>query len=100
IRDFHVTGVQTCALPISDIDLVLSVERTSSDTEISFGLAVLPIGSTTRELVTSTRPVASGVNLRISNAVLGGSSRSLESSSSDRSEERRVGKECRSQWSR
>src|SRR5215213_11347538 len=57
IRDWSVTGVQTCALPIS---------ASSS-----------PVGS------------CSATTMRVS---LGGCS-------SRRSEERRVGKECRSRWS-
>src|SRR6266511_4847128 len=58
IRDFHVTGVQTCALPISPLSPALSV-------------------SSRRSIVPPMRccvPTA-------------------------RSEERRVGKECRSRWS-
>src|SRR5215475_15799063 len=57
IRDFHVTGVQTCALPIS---------RTSPD-DWRTNKARPPVGA------------ASVVSAR--------------------SEERRVGKECRSRWS-
>src|SRR5690606_40898746 len=72
IRDFHVTGVQTCALPISaDISA-----NSSHDT---------PSGSLTRmPCCTALRPpdiiTSDGLSLR------------------SRSEERRVGKECRSRW--
>src|SRR5207302_6949185 len=67
IRDFHVTGVQTCALPISSG----------------------PVGQTNARISAWHRHVGparerSGVNLVDSSA---------------RSEERRVGKECRSRWS-
>src|SRR5215208_8102304 len=58
IRDGHVTGVQTCALPIS------------------------PTWSGACSSATRSRP-----SIRV------------ESASSSRSEERRVGKECRSRWS-
>src|SRR5690606_40327298 len=68
IRDFHVTGVQTCALPIS------------CATCGHCGGRDFPACSCSRR---------------------GGSSRSPRSSGSAprRSEERRVGKECRSWWS-
>src|SRR6266436_7639953 len=59
IRDVAVTGVQTCALPIS---------------------SALP----TPRRPSSSRPCA----------------RSWSIASASRSEERRVGKECRSRWSR
>src|SRR5690606_40925513 len=58
IRDFHVTGVQTCALPIS-----CELTRTSK--------------CKANSLVNAER----------------------NSSEKSRSEERRVGKECRSRWS-
>src|SRR5690625_1225497 len=60
IRDGHVTGVQTCALPISAL---ARPSRTKATT---------------------------------SSATSGGSSASI---SAGRSEERRVGKECRCRWS-
>src|SRR5215475_14305106 len=66
IRDFHVTGVQTCALPIS----CASSGRRRPLSRIS-------TGSPVRRL----RPQPNGVPM------------------SRRSEERRVGKECRSRWS-
>src|SRR5690606_39938057 len=66
IRDFHVTGVQTCALPI----LAVVIARLIS----TFGLD-------------SFDPEAQAA---LRQAVV-----ELD----DRSEERRVGKECRSRWS-
>src|SRR5256885_6945236 len=84
IRDYKVTGVQTCALPILD-DAVLPAaggrlqaagdvgpEADAAGAEID-GPEVGPIGAADRA---AAGPVA-GV----------------------RSEERRVGKECRSRWS-
>src|SRR2546427_8837919 len=71
IRDLTVTGVQTCALPISN--------RSASDG------ARNPRPAETRHApwwVSSSAP-----------------SRGLTTAESPRSEERRVGKECRSRWS-
>src|SRR5690606_40436219 len=62
IRDFHVTGVQTCALPISRMFAII--------TPLAFLLVVL---------VMIAPKFVSGAP--------------------ERSEERRVGKECRSRWS-
>src|SRR5690606_40513782 len=78
IRDFHVTGVQTCALPISELAQVLSAfERCQSD--------AAPI------LVTVTGPPGIGKS-RLRREVLS------RASVQARSEERRVGKGCRSRW--
>src|SRR5690606_39514700 len=73
IRDFHVTGVQTCALPISE---PLEVRGAQFDDEVvgDDGPVAVPDG---------------GVVVALP----------LERSR-DRSEERRVGKECRPVWSR
>src|SRR5690606_40003643 len=62
IRDFHVTGVQTCALPISK--LVIALVRSPPNINTS-----IPLTRGDRHLL-------------------------------GRSEERRVGKECRYRWSR
>src|SRR5690606_40112711 len=79
IRDFHVTGVQTCALPIyfSNKDFVTLLTKTSvhwadSNTAIvsSKGLSCLSSHSASGNIPSIT----------------------------SRSEERRVGKECRSRW--
>src|SRR5256885_12453694 len=63
IRDYKVTGVQTCALPIS-----------------------LPRPRRRRAYIGETCPAAKN-------------GRWLSGLSASRSEERRVGKECRSRWS-
>src|SRR5437870_11003823 len=72
IRDGHVTGVQTCALPI-----LLGEEREISGEAASRASLDLPDDQQRllQSLIASGKPV-----------VL-------------RSEERRVGKECRSRWS-
>src|SRR5438046_9522599 len=69
IRDWSVTGVQTCALPISRSSTRAAGSRSS------------------------TRP-ATKHSPRCARA----ERRSPTSPSSSRSEERRVGKECRSRW--
>src|SRR5438132_13360138 len=73
IRDHCVTGVQTCALPIS---FLVKVGDESS---------MRPIGGTSARGSHEATPAA-GCCAR--------------SRSAYRSEERRVGKECRSRWSR
>src|SRR5256885_11128545 len=72
IRDYKVTGVQTCALPIS-FYTVLSEGDDQQD----------PIADAARAILDG-------------HVVL---SRALAESGHYRSEERRVGKECRSRWS-
>src|SRR5256886_15089081 len=85
IRDLTVTGVQTCALPIYSV-----VERT---------LFLLKHHARFKRL-TVMRELASGLP-----SVLGDHERLIQSfmalmlNAMDRSEERRVGKECRSRWS-
>src|SRR5207302_8372910 len=72
IRDFHVTGVQTCALPIYFPGLI-----SSWPAQIA---SWLPSRSCLME-----------VRTKMPSAAI--------STGSARSEERRVGKECRSRWS-
>src|SRR5690606_39289656 len=71
IRDFHVTGVQTCALPISRCAVVEQLAYIQS----------MPFSAT------------SGIRDWVSSSTV-----SLNASEGERSEERRVGKECRSRW--
>src|SRR5688572_32659872 len=70
IRDLTVTGVQTCALPISLVD--------DGGTGVAGGVAYVAF-------------VAPGV--------LAATAMQTAIGESTRSEERRVGKECRSRWS-
>src|SRR5258708_10461018 len=95
IRDDLVTGVQTCALPISGMRITISSERAfDSQTAIlapdgSFAFDGLAKGSyTVFASVRGYRP-ASGTSTALT----------LDGDVTDRSEERRVGKECRSRWS-
>src|SRR5439155_1985460 len=82
IRDGHVTGVQTCALPIwAD---AYSMERcTQQPPPMNAVPKAKPLRAARRPAVSSAAPAA--VN---SVPVF-----------TSRSEERRVGKECRSRWS-
>src|SRR2546430_8639742 len=84
IRDLTVTGVQTCALPICTTDSIgLSVANTNivdRDVRAYIGGADISVGL--------------GAALTTPQGVFLGAT-----SHDDRSEERRVGKECRSRWS-
>src|SRR2546421_1814246 len=72
IRDLIVTGVQTCALPISTNDWVIRFQWITQSF-VEFAHQPMPVGS---------------IRLRQHRSHL-----------LTRSEERRVGKECRSRWS-
>src|SRR5690606_39598376 len=82
IRDFHVTGVQTCALPI--------LTQRSLDEAVAKRIFKLPTHCLTIEYPNKLGQVL-------------GSEADLKSPKAlrpiFRSEERRVGKECRSRWS-
>src|SRR5690606_39819867 len=93
IRDFHVTGVQTCALPICPGSLRLRGAGKPRSRQ-------LRSSSVTGLLI--AEPHSSTVGTPIS----GGDFRLREARGRDsqyraaRSEERRVGKECRCRWTR
>src|SRR5690606_40468521 len=88
IRDFHVTGVQTCALPIYSVEVYMQLLQETSSTERSL-MSVLPgltEGCTSvdfRELLYRFKDQIAGQADRLEEML-------------DRSEERRVGKEGRS----
>src|SRR5690606_41012078 len=88
IRDFHVTGVQTCALPISPLSWA---NRWSSD---SRGCYRRPIRCCFGHW---NRPI-SIVAIRPPGALCCTASWRPEVSTGTRSEERRVGKEGRRRW--
>src|SRR5690349_23719819 len=75
IRDLYVTGVQTCALPISMRQMVTSARR-----KLRFCAQRLRITIELRSSAPMPEPSPAGAMV------------------SARSEERRVGKECRSRW--
>src|SRR5690606_40399426 len=76
IRDFHVTGVQTCALPI--FGLAITVYQMEKDWPQALSAAI--------DLLRICHPARKAeLQLQTSHFYC-------------RSEERRVGKECRSRW--
>src|SRR5947207_8312917 len=86
IRDHCVTGVQTCALPISVIGVVFDVLLDPSGGAVNTALQNAHITPQPVEFLSSANlalPTVIGIKLW----------KDL------RSEERRVGKECRSRWS-
>src|SRR5256885_3572606 len=86
IRDYKVTGVQTCALPISKFKQILYNLLSNA---VKF--------STSSSLVTiRARRNASPETISVSVADRG---IGIAPEHLQRSEERRVGKECRSRWS-
>src|SRR5690606_39685342 len=86
IRDFHVTGVQTCALPISH-------DRASASAEALSARAAWDARHCS-ECAHVVAEVHQDVHMRGSPYGLNG-----EGIQSSRSEERRVGKECRARGS-
>src|SRR5260370_19073426 len=84
IRDSSVTGVQTCALPIYFIS---GDQRQANGTRAVEVLALHPLHRT--PLIVAHRDIVEdGVACQV-----------VEGGLRFRSEERRVGKECRSRWS-
>src|SRR2546430_1038257 len=86
IRDLTVTGVQTCALPICSTETGNRFDRSCERGRLR---ATRP-NSTVGSFTTSDVPPSETSNVPASRVPLRCSSRS---------EERRVGKECRSRWS-
>src|SRR5256885_12539078 len=84
IRDYKVTGVQTCALPISLVGRAL-------DPDLSAHQAGELAGDGESE--SGAPELASGRSIGLGERLEQTADRLL------RSEERRVGKECRSRWS-
>src|SRR5204862_4786033 len=80
IRDLYVTGVQTCALPILDLDNARAAQIHHS---------LMP-------LVDALFVTSSPIPLKYALNRIG---MSVGNPRLPRSEERRVGKECRSRWS-
>src|SRR5256885_2512495 len=85
IRDYKVTGVQTCALPIS--------QRLHIHAFVADAHAAEAQNATRRIVIDQLRPFfLRPVNFFFDEAARVGAV-------AERSEERRVGKECRSRWS-
>src|SRR2546430_7447940 len=87
IRDLTVTGVQTCALPISPLRS-LGVQLPFTQAAVVIAVAFVASPFYLRQAVAAFEAVDR--NLLDAARTLG---------SPPRSEERRVGKECRSRWS-
>src|SRR5256885_11100947 len=83
IRDYKVTGVQTCALPICARSATDPPQSTTARSSTLCCVDVNRRGRRGRRGIHSSAPSAS----------------SAVQTKSLRSEERRVGKECRSRWS-
>src|SRR5690606_41086725 len=79
IRDFHVTGVQTCALPISEMDFMSTRNLTREEIGVVYGTAEMMAS-----LASANRASAAEVRKSFWLDTI-------------RSEERRVGKEGRSE---
>src|SRR5207302_4674377 len=88
IRDFHVTGVQTCALPI----YVVTREAVYRVRVLRAGTRVVASGKNGRR-----RAEIESIEGRAAVEIKGVVTRAGKDA--PRSEERRVGKECRSRWS-
>src|SRR5947209_7928794 len=93
IRDIGVTGVQTCAFPIScsreekrETPMIRLRTPARSEARLAIRARVGPI------LPATPRKIRSPSSRRIA------STAPVEGSLNNRSEERRVGKECRSRW--
>src|SRR5690606_39818849 len=99
IRDFHVTGVQTCALPIYRFQAISCFRKrhnshtTSTCTTYGTSIATSPNMYNIMNMSILKVPEKSNPS---QGADLTGSGRGVVT----RSEERRVGKECRSGWGR
>src|SRR5690606_40224588 len=92
IRDFHVTGVQTCALPISGLETIQEmrdkvVELSSERPE--FKILLKRLGIPMSGPVTTTGMNEQTVKLQTQ------FKQQFDKANYTRSEERRVGKECR-----
>src|SRR5256885_7028969 len=85
IRDYKVTGVQTCALPISGASVT-----------IPFKVDALHHALRADE---HARAVGAANTLRRDGTVWEATNTDIDGFLAPRSEERRVGKECRSRWS-
>src|SRR5256884_9648323 len=96
IRDVAVTGVQTCALPISrqtgrqEVSAALEGERVALDApahETSNPISYFV------DCIRNNKPIEDPLSMKVNVQVM-----EILDAARERSEERRVGKECRSRW--
>src|SRR5690606_40853328 len=87
IRDFHVTGVQTCALPISSLDLFYRVGNGTIDNKQLKDFAASRSNALMSFLKNKIRRTTPSEDVHKDEITV-----------KYRSEERRVGKECRTRW--
>src|SRR5690606_39542773 len=90
IRDFHVTGVQTCALPISNAEQA-AFRPVYSRTDLA-------VEDLARRLDQIRERVYSPGQRRVFGTTITPQHLTAHAYQKARSEERRVGKECRSRW--
>src|SRR5439155_14241148 len=98
IRDGHVTGVQTCALPIFVAGLDPLLEGTTFEGTSNVARVAVRAGDAAAEMLVSLRASAAGLDAELRVLSVGG--RAVEAPGGGRSEERRGGKEWRARWSR
>src|SRR5256885_14822060 len=94
IRDYKVTGVQTCALPISDEDC--GERHSLGDDHQTDDQHEKPFAETTHEFDSNMLCILRAMRYLPRGLECGNETSGTTAS---RSEERRVGKECRSRWS-
>src|SRR5690606_42139057 len=95
--DFHVTGVQTCALPIllpGDIPVV-QADRDGQVTYHGPGQLVCYLMLDVRRLGIGVRELVSRIEQSLIDMLAGYDVQAVAKPNAPRSEERRVGKECR-----
>src|SRR5690606_40890981 len=98
-RDFHVTGVQTCALPICLVNqrevgaAILTPEGDYKTAQITVGPNDAKSLREPKTYSYIRQGLPSAISKHIRKSIASGIAGVI-----DRSEERRVGKECRSQW--
>src|SRR5690606_40437979 len=95
IRDFHVTGVQTCALPILNLNCNLVFTKRPK-------YYICPIPSKCMKMKNPINALVAVMCILLlsSCGILGKKNKGgALPQDGQRSEERRVGKECRSRWS-
>src|SRR5690606_40556606 len=99
IRDFHVTGVQTCALPISGSSPGRGATYSEKPLIVSISGFLLSASEYFFTLHEFLEHLVQGVAILRTNQLPNGMHCKLRYTNVQRSEERRVGKERRSRWS-